>query len=134
MNIECQVSRWDIAFTLYDDGDDDVPAFKFIPLEPLLFVIELLLLLFVDFFSLRPFPFESPLFCRELLADDPVLFVPLMPGNPGVLAADEQLFALSEFYFYLFITLNHYLITYHLEMPQPNRLDVENPSQMLVIG
>lgn len=74
-----------IVFTLYDDGDDDVPAFKFIPLEPLLFVIELLLLLLVDFFSLRPFPLESPLFCRELLDDDPVLFVLLMPGNTGAL-------------------------------------------------
>lgn len=67
-------------FTLYDDGDDDAPTFKFIPLEPLLFVIELLLLLLVDFFSLRPFPFESPLFCRELLDDDP-----RASGNPGAL-------------------------------------------------
>lgn len=71
---------------MYDDGDDDVPVFKVIPLEPLLFVIELMLLLLVDFFSLRPFPLDSPLFCRELFDDDPVLFVPLMPGNPGALA------------------------------------------------
>lgn len=47
-------------FTLYDEGDADVPAFKFNPLALLLFVIELPLPL--DFFSFRPFPFDSPLF------------------------------------------------------------------------
>lgn len=99
----CAFNRFIIAlngqlkYTLYDDGDDvDVPAFKFIPLL-LLLLIELLLcpvllLLLFDFFSLRPLPFESPLFCRELLDDDdPALFVaPAIPAKPPGNAAAKS--------------------------------------------
>lgn len=84
--------------TLYDDGDDDVPAFKFNALLLLLFIelllcpLLLLLLLLFDFFSLRPFVFESPLFCRELFDDDvPALFVVApIPGKPPGNAAAKS--------------------------------------------
>lgn len=77
----------EFILTLYDDGDDDVPVFIFKPLLLFIAVLlcPLLLLLLLDFFSFRPFPLDSPLFCRELVDDDePVaLFVAApIPANP----------------------------------------------------
>lgn len=92
------------AFTLYDEGEDEVPVFKFNPPLLLLFnallLCPLLLLLLVvplplllDFFSLRPFPLESPLFCRELLDDDePALLAAaaVIPARPPGNAAAKS--------------------------------------------